>query len=194
VIIDSADLILTIGYLILEAESIEVVVGEAATVSASFVAYDHETGFGLGTYTLKFETDRPSGTPVAIDPSPKFPVLHPAEEVQPYQDATAGRADKSVLCGTERTLEKIAERFTTIIGEVSSPGSGKGMTVNLRCVGHPAVILPGKPRLTILVVNAYGAVEEFRQLDPPAGSAFDGIIRLNPANDDDLVSLVDHVE
>jgi len=47
VVIDSEGLILTIGYLILEAESIEVVFGSAAPVSASFVAYDHETGFGL---------------------------------------------------------------------------------------------------------------------------------------------------
>jgi len=47
VLIDSEGLILTIGYLILEAESIEVVLGSAAPVSAYFVAYDHETGFGL---------------------------------------------------------------------------------------------------------------------------------------------------
>jgi S1-C subfamily serine protease len=47
VIIDKDGLILTIGYLILEAESIEVVVGSAAPVPASFIAYDHETGFGL---------------------------------------------------------------------------------------------------------------------------------------------------
>ena len=47
VVIDSKGLILTIGYLILEAESIEVAVGSAAPVPASFVAYDHETGFGL---------------------------------------------------------------------------------------------------------------------------------------------------
>ena len=47
VVIDSEGLVLTIGYLILEAESIEVVLGSAAPVSAYFVAYDHETGFGL---------------------------------------------------------------------------------------------------------------------------------------------------
>jgi len=47
VVIDSEGLILTIGYLILEAESIEVVLGSTAPVSARFVAYDHETGLGL---------------------------------------------------------------------------------------------------------------------------------------------------
>lgn len=47
VVIDSDGLILTIGYLILEAEYIEVSVGSSPPVPASFVAYDHETGFGL---------------------------------------------------------------------------------------------------------------------------------------------------
>jgi S1-C subfamily serine protease len=47
VVIDSNGLILTIGYIILEATSIEVVVGSQAPISADFVAYDHRTGFGL---------------------------------------------------------------------------------------------------------------------------------------------------
>jgi S1-C subfamily serine protease len=46
-VIDSRGLILTIGYLILEAESIEVVSSEGKVVGATFVAYDHSTGFGL---------------------------------------------------------------------------------------------------------------------------------------------------
>jgi S1-C subfamily serine protease len=47
IIIDSDGLILTIGYLILEAESIEVVSQEGKTTGAAHVAYDHRTGFGL---------------------------------------------------------------------------------------------------------------------------------------------------
>lgn len=47
VVIDSSGLILTIGYLILEAETIEVVGPEGKPVSADFVGYDHDTGFGL---------------------------------------------------------------------------------------------------------------------------------------------------
>lgn len=46
-VIDSKGLILTIGYLILEAESIEVVSFEGKVVGATFVGYDHSTGFGL---------------------------------------------------------------------------------------------------------------------------------------------------
>lgn len=47
VVIDSDGHILTIGYLIIEAENIKVVVPAGKPVSATFVAYDHTTGFGL---------------------------------------------------------------------------------------------------------------------------------------------------
>ena len=75
VVIDSEGLILTIGYLIMEAESIEVVVGSADPVSASFVAYDHESGFGLLRFVPPVEvepvelgrsTDLKEGDPVLV--------------------------------------------------------------------------------------------------------------------------------
>jgi S1-C subfamily serine protease len=47
VVIDSKGHILTIGYLIIEAETIEVLGPEGNPVSATFVGYDHQTGFGL---------------------------------------------------------------------------------------------------------------------------------------------------
>lgn len=47
VIIDSKGHILTIGYLIIEAESIEVTISEGKPIPATFVGYDHATGFGL---------------------------------------------------------------------------------------------------------------------------------------------------
>lgn len=47
VVIDDAGLVLTIGYLIVEAESIELSVGQSRRVSANVLAYDHETGLGL---------------------------------------------------------------------------------------------------------------------------------------------------
>jgi S1-C subfamily serine protease len=47
VVIDSKGHILTIGYLIVEAETLEVTTGEGKPISASFVGYDHDTGFGL---------------------------------------------------------------------------------------------------------------------------------------------------
>ena len=47
VVIDSKGYILTIGYLIVEAETIEVIGPEDKPINATFVGYDHNTGFGL---------------------------------------------------------------------------------------------------------------------------------------------------
>ncbi len=54
VVIDADGLILTIGYLILEAETVDIVVGGRRT-PAEIVAYDYDTGFGL------LRADVPSG-------------------------------------------------------------------------------------------------------------------------------------
>jgi len=47
VVIDDKGHILTIGYLILEAEAIEVIGSQGDPVKANFVAYDYKTGFGI---------------------------------------------------------------------------------------------------------------------------------------------------
>ncbi|MEX0753336.1 MAG: S1C family serine protease [Xanthobacteraceae bacterium] len=47
IVIDDKGLILTIGYLIVEADGAEVTMRDGRTVPASIVGYDHETGFGL---------------------------------------------------------------------------------------------------------------------------------------------------
>ena len=47
VVIEKDGLVVTIGYLILEAEQVDIVTNEGRTVPASVVAYDHATGFGL---------------------------------------------------------------------------------------------------------------------------------------------------
>jgi S1-C subfamily serine protease len=47
IVIGSDGLVLTIGYLILEAHAAEVVTNGGQTVPADVVGYDHETGFGL---------------------------------------------------------------------------------------------------------------------------------------------------
>jgi serine protease Do len=47
VLIAPSNLVLTIGYLILEAEQVEVTTAQGRTVPAAIVAYDHATGFGL---------------------------------------------------------------------------------------------------------------------------------------------------
>ena len=47
ILIDSDGYILTIGYLILEAETIEVIDPEDQVIEAKYIGYDYETGFGL---------------------------------------------------------------------------------------------------------------------------------------------------
>ncbi len=47
VIIDNDGLIVTIGYLILEAEQVRVTDAEGKTSAATLIGYDHDTGFGL---------------------------------------------------------------------------------------------------------------------------------------------------
>lgn len=47
VVIDSEGLVLTIGYLILEAESVELFTAEGHAFPATVIAYDNTTGFGL---------------------------------------------------------------------------------------------------------------------------------------------------
>ncbi len=47
VIISADSLVLTIGYLVLEADQVEVTDSDGQTVPATVIAYDHATGFGL---------------------------------------------------------------------------------------------------------------------------------------------------
>jgi S1-C subfamily serine protease len=47
VVISDDGLVLTIGYLILEAIEIDITLTDGRRIPASFVAYDHESGFGL---------------------------------------------------------------------------------------------------------------------------------------------------
>ncbi len=47
IVIDASGLVLTIGYLVLEASSILVVAGDGRVFPASVAGYDHATGFGL---------------------------------------------------------------------------------------------------------------------------------------------------
>ena len=47
IVIDESGLVLTIGYLMVEAHAAEIVTGAGRTLPATVVGYDHETGFGL---------------------------------------------------------------------------------------------------------------------------------------------------
>ncbi len=47
VVIDENGLVLTIGYLITEARTVTLTLGDGRTVTAEAIAYDHETGYGM---------------------------------------------------------------------------------------------------------------------------------------------------
>ena len=58
VVIDEQGLILTIGYLILEAHSVTVTTRNGSSFDARIVAYDHATGFGLVHVTEPLEVSQ----------------------------------------------------------------------------------------------------------------------------------------
>lgn len=60
VVIDKSGLVLTIGYLVLEASGIEVTPQKGNPVPATLIAYDHESGLGLIRAT----------TPLSVEPAP----------------------------------------------------------------------------------------------------------------------------
>ena len=72
VVIDKKGYVLTIGYLILEAERIEVAGQSGETLKATFVAYDHDTGFGI------LRTEKPLNvTPMKLGESSELTVGDP---------------------------------------------------------------------------------------------------------------------
>lgn len=72
VIIDAQGHILTIGYIVNEADSIEVTGADSKTVPALLVAYDHATGIGLLRATLPLK-----GTPLPLGQSAGLGVREP---------------------------------------------------------------------------------------------------------------------
>jgi serine protease Do len=60
VVIDERGHIVTIGYIVIEADSIEITTQDDRTVSATLIGYDHASGFGL----LR------SGSPLGVKPMP----------------------------------------------------------------------------------------------------------------------------
>jgi S1-C subfamily serine protease len=72
IVIDDNGLVLTIGYLILEADTIEVIPASGKAIPATFVGYDHETGFGLVRATLPLAV-----RPIAMGDSATLPEREP---------------------------------------------------------------------------------------------------------------------
>jgi S1-C subfamily serine protease len=74
VVIDSSGLVVTIGYLMVEAHAVEVTSNDGRTVPAEVVGYDHETGFGLLRTLLPLKV-RPFVLGKAADLKEHDPVL-----------------------------------------------------------------------------------------------------------------------
>jgi serine protease Do len=74
IVIGSDGLVLTIGYLMVEAHAAEVVTNDGRTVPADVVGYDHETGFGLLRAGAPLNL-RPMGLSKSADLREKDPVL-----------------------------------------------------------------------------------------------------------------------
>ena len=74
IVIDSSGLILTIGYLIQEAESVEIATTDGRSLPASVIAYDFATGFGL-LRALKVPAVRPIEFGESANLSAREPVL-----------------------------------------------------------------------------------------------------------------------
>ena len=72
IVIDSSGLILTIGYLVQEADSVEASAADGRGVPASVIAYDFSTGFGL----LR-AAKPPSIKPIAFGDSATVPEREP---------------------------------------------------------------------------------------------------------------------
>ncbi len=99
------------------------------------------------------------------------------------------------LCGwCEGPFKKVVNGPGTFSIEVTGAGTDKGFVGDDRRIRHPGVLLPGKPRLLVLVIHMDGAIEKFGQFNPPAGAALDRVIRLNPADGKHVIAFVDHVE
>jgi S1-C subfamily serine protease len=81
VVIGNGDLVLTIGYLILEAEQVQLVTDDEREVPARLVGYDVATGFGLVQPLVPLRIDpAPFGSAAALAPGEPLMVVSGGEE------------------------------------------------------------------------------------------------------------------
>src|SRR6185295_11499233 len=74
IVIDEDGLVLTIGYLMVEAHAAQIVTNAGRTVPAEIVGYDHETGFGLLRATAPLKL-KPLAFGKSADVKERDPVL-----------------------------------------------------------------------------------------------------------------------
>lgn len=97
IVIDSSGLVLTIGYLILEASAVDLRTTDGKRVPADIVAYDHESGFGLVRATAPLAgSPAPLGDSDAVRPGDPLLVL---ANVDGVGGAQAKLADRRVFTG-----------------------------------------------------------------------------------------------
>lgn len=92
VVIDSNGLVLTIGYLILEASEVTLHDGAGGATAAQVVGYDHRTGFGL------LRALKPLGNPLRFGNSQALEALQPVLVV--------GRGDTEIVSVAQVTARK----------------------------------------------------------------------------------------
>ena len=86
-VIDSTGLVVTIGYLIVEASEVTITAANAEAVPATILAYDHESGFGL------IRANHPLGVaPVGLGNSTALRPMQPLLVVSHAGDVDGGAA------------------------------------------------------------------------------------------------------
>lgn len=98
VVIDASGLVLTIGYVILEADYVELFDAEGEVIIADIVAYDHESGFGLvRARTALATTPMPLGDPAALEGGDPALVVSRVDGELAFSPVTL--ADRRVFAG-----------------------------------------------------------------------------------------------
>ena len=98
VLIDTDGHILTIGYLILEADSIIVVNQEGFEIRARYIGYDHKTGFGL------IRADKALNiTPIQLGQSSDIKVGDPVKRYLPALSVFTLSTVSAILNGPSKT-------------------------------------------------------------------------------------------
>lgn len=104
IVIDDSGLILTIGYLMVEAQSAEVVTNAGRAVPANVVGYDHETGFGLLRAILPLEV-QPLPLGRSADVKPRDPVVVARHGGRAHLDAAVVESRRAFAGHWEYLLE-----------------------------------------------------------------------------------------
>ena len=167
VVIDDQGHIVTIGYIVIEADAIEVVTQEGRTVPATLIGYDHATGFGLLRATVPLEAKpMPLGEAGSLEVREPVMIL-PAggREAASFAYVVSKRAFagsweyllESAIFTSPPTLKWAGAALVNREGKLVGVGS-----LLVRDAAEPGTVLPGnmfvpidilKPILSDLIAN-----------------------------------------